>query len=1489
MSKLYFLSFVTLLTLVFSNVYAQNFESSNLPIVVINTEGQTIVDEPKVNVRMGIIDNGPGNRNYYRNPFNNNQPDPFNNYDGTIGIEFRGSSSQSFNKKPYGFETRELNSTTSKKVSLLGMPAESDWILNATYNDKSLIRDVLTYHLSNQMGMYASRTKYVELVMDGVYQGIYILMERIKRDASRVDVASLKTTDNSGDALTGGYILKIDKSTGTPNGQWKSPYPAANNMGLYVLVDYPKLTNLTSTQLSYIQNHVTNFEHSLQSPDFKDPNNGYAKYIDVNTFVDYLLLTEITHNPDAYALSTFFYKDRDSRNAKIKMGPPWDYNHAYGNANYCQGWETNTWTFLTTKLYCQDAGSQVPFWWERLLEDRDFCIKVRDRWKQLRQNQWTNNNINQFVDQNASLLNEAQTRNFQRWPILGEWTWPNYYYGNTYQEEVDWLKNWTKDRLIWLDANIPRIGVLNQEVIDCASIAKPGVVSPVSYCQGQTSIPLTANGVNLKWYTFATDGQGSSTAPTPSTQSIGTTSYFVSQTIGECESGRTQIDVTVGTKPAAPSANNVEYCQGQTASALTANGTNLKWYTSSSGGESSTTAPIPPTNSPNLLSYFVAQSTNGCESDRTQINVSVRIRPSKPQVTISQSYCQGQAANELSASGSNLKWYDTAVNGTGTTTAPTPSTASAGTISYYVSQTANNCESDRAQINVTVSSKPSPPAISNVEYCEGQNPTQLTANGSALKWYSTADGIESNATAPTPATSSVGSVSYFVSQTVNGCESNRTQITVNIKARPGQPQATSALSFCVGQSTTPLSASGTNLKWYTSATSTVGNTASPTPSTGSVGTTSYFVSQTISGCESNRSQVTVTVNSKPAPPAASNVTYCQQERANPLTANGSELKWYTAPNEGIGSIMAPVPSTTANTVLSYFVSQTVNGCESNRTQINVSIKVKPSPPQTTANVSYCQGQAASLLSASGTSLKWYDTPTDGISSTSTPTPSTATSGTFFHFVTQTINGCESDRTQINVRIKTSPEPPTAINTEYCQGQAASQLTATGTELKWYNAQSGGGSTSIAPTPSTSSSGNFNYFVSQTVNGCESSRTQLIINIKAKPAKPQVVSGTSYCQGQTPAQLSAVGSNLKWYTTATGGTANLTAPTPTSTTAGTVSHFVSQSINNCESDRAQVSVVIFAKPDKPSTSAVVKYTQGQTASPLIATGVNLKWYTTANGGTSSSTSPLPSTSSVGTTTYFVSQTINNCESDRAQTEVQVSLPSTTTTCISTKVFLEGALSGTTMSTRLSQLGLLPGQSPANALAVTTPAGQPYKTAPWNYNGEESLDGYTNDIVDWVLVSLRISPQDPSTTIYKTAAILRKDGVVSMVSGCPTLKTGQAVYVTVEHRNHIGAVSHEAVSALNGKISYDFTKNQSYIPPSAPASGQLQVGSVFCLIAADGSKASFSEINANDASVWQSDNGKFGVYRLSDFNLDGEINANDGSIWRRNNGKFSGVRF
>ena len=181
------------------------FTSSNLPIVIINTNGQDITSDEKITADMGIIFNGGGVRNYLTNPYNN--------YNGKIGIEIRGSSSQSFPKKQYAVETRD-SLGEDLDVSLLGFPEESDWILFAPYNDKSLMRDVLIYKLASDMGRYASRSKYCEVVLNNEYVGVYVLLEKVKRDNDRVNIKKLEPTDITGDAITGGYIIKIDKTDG---------------------------------------------------------------------------------------------------------------------------------------------------------------------------------------------------------------------------------------------------------------------------------------------------------------------------------------------------------------------------------------------------------------------------------------------------------------------------------------------------------------------------------------------------------------------------------------------------------------------------------------------------------------------------------------------------------------------------------------------------------------------------------------------------------------------------------------------------------------------------------------------------------------------------------------------------------------------------------------------------------------------------------------------------------------------------------------------------------------------------------------------------------------------------------------------------------------------------------------------------------------------------------------------------------------------------
>lgn len=430
---------------------AQTLTSSNLPILLINTNGQTIPDEPKIIADLRIIDNGTGKRNTATD-----KPA----FVSKIGIEMRGATSQDFfPKKPYGIELRDTLGVNSVNASLLGMPAESDWVLNATYNDKTLLRETLTYDLNRQMSKaYTPRYRYCEVILNGSYNGIYILFEKIKRDKNRVDITNIKKTDVAGDALTGGYIFKLDKTEGSPARTWISPY-TTNGRTIPIQIDRPKLEDLTEEQFQYARKFVTDFENTLKGAQYQDSLTGYRKYINDDSFVDYLLLTEVCRNVDAYRLSTFFYKDRDSKGGKLTMGPIWDYNLTYGNITYCPGGDYKGWIFDFTRT-CPTDGYQMPFWWDRLLSHKAFANKVRIRYQTLRKNVLKTESVHTRIDSMAHVLTESRTRNFERWPVIGVYVWPNGYVGKTYQDEIDYLKTWIKNRLEWMDAAVPSVGAL---------------------------------------------------------------------------------------------------------------------------------------------------------------------------------------------------------------------------------------------------------------------------------------------------------------------------------------------------------------------------------------------------------------------------------------------------------------------------------------------------------------------------------------------------------------------------------------------------------------------------------------------------------------------------------------------------------------------------------------------------------------------------------------------------------------------------------------------------------------------------------------------------------------------------------------------------------------------------------------------------------------------------------------------------------------------
>ncbi|MBT7727026.1 MAG: hypothetical protein HN702_06515, partial [Flavobacteriales bacterium] len=332
--------------------------------------------------------------------------------------------------------------------SILGMPVENDWILYAPYSDKSLMRNFLTFDLGRKMGNYSPRTVYCELVINGDYKGIYILMEKIKRDNDRVDIAKLDADDLAGDSLTGGYIIKVDKYTGTGGTDWLSDFSNIGGGPLYIQYHYPEGSAMLPQQLDYIEQFVDSFEYALSGPNFTDSLIGYSKYIDVNSFIDFYIVNELAKDIDAYRLSSYLYKDRDDNGGKLTMGPLWDFNLAYGNADYCSGgipigWEVNS-----------GCGGNNPFWFERLLDDTTYQNKLKCRWEYLRERSFHQDSIFNFIDSISLYLNDAQQRNFQRWNILGIYVWPNYYVGNTYQDELTFFKTWIGDRLVWIDNNL---------------------------------------------------------------------------------------------------------------------------------------------------------------------------------------------------------------------------------------------------------------------------------------------------------------------------------------------------------------------------------------------------------------------------------------------------------------------------------------------------------------------------------------------------------------------------------------------------------------------------------------------------------------------------------------------------------------------------------------------------------------------------------------------------------------------------------------------------------------------------------------------------------------------------------------------------------------------------------------------------------------------------------------------------------------------------
>jgi len=424
-------------------------ESSVLPILLIETNEQTIVPEEKITGNLRVLYNGPGVENIIT--------DAPSDYNGVIGIEIRGASSASYPQTPYGFETRNLDGTNNN-VELVGMPPENDWVLLSNFNDRSFIRNTLAQHLYEKMGNYAPRATLCEVQLNGHYQGVYVLGEKIKRDVNRLDIATLNPNENTGDDVTGGYLVQLNYWNN--ENSWELSYSPQNHPSFDVHLSYeiPKPDVITPSQKDYIATFVDSMETALYSDAFDDPVSGYRKFLDVESFIDYFLLNELSRNQDGFKKSRFFYKDKHSNGGKFKAGPPWDFDWAWKNLVSCNIFESTEgegWAHLINNC---PADNYSPEWYVRMLQDITFGNHLRCRYDEYRDDFLNIDYLSNYIDSISNLLVDVQARHYQKWPFLGFATTAQLEpVPETYAAEMEALKDWIAIRLDWLDANLPQI------------------------------------------------------------------------------------------------------------------------------------------------------------------------------------------------------------------------------------------------------------------------------------------------------------------------------------------------------------------------------------------------------------------------------------------------------------------------------------------------------------------------------------------------------------------------------------------------------------------------------------------------------------------------------------------------------------------------------------------------------------------------------------------------------------------------------------------------------------------------------------------------------------------------------------------------------------------------------------------------------------------------------------------------------------------------
>ncbi len=469
--------------------YAQTYD---LPIIFVDTKQKCLDNKvtEKIPATMRVLDGAT-----------NNVADSAKGTLYDIGIKVRGQSSAMFPKPGYSIEVRDEKGEGTD-VSLFGLPPSDDWVLHGPYVDKSMLRNALAYWLFRQAGRYAPRTKHFDLYINGVYRGVYVLVEKIKRGKYRVNVSKLKEDDIAGDSLTGGYLWAFDKvgtntGGGGSNNQGGIEAEGFNTSdGLNVILHYPKKENIQKQQEEYLKKYLNDLEALFKNGKNGD---GYEKYVDLGSALDYVLHQEVTNNGDSYWCSFFLHKPKNKTNkdgvyteGKVTLGPPWDFNLAMSNGGMMYG-GGNSWQIESSSKAPQQGGGggmwgggmwgggmgslKAPNWLVQMWKRSDYQNELKKRWAELRSGVWHTKVMDAYLDSMKTYLTKAAERNFKRWPNLGQNSGQGdtdpepmkYCNGsgssgmkmgmggnnaNTWEGEVEHLRTKMKERMQWMDQKL---------------------------------------------------------------------------------------------------------------------------------------------------------------------------------------------------------------------------------------------------------------------------------------------------------------------------------------------------------------------------------------------------------------------------------------------------------------------------------------------------------------------------------------------------------------------------------------------------------------------------------------------------------------------------------------------------------------------------------------------------------------------------------------------------------------------------------------------------------------------------------------------------------------------------------------------------------------------------------------------------------------------------------------------------------------------------